>query len=83
MGPRVALLQKRSWAATDRPSAVWAQGPIRRGTRIGEIISEIADSATKSPGRAEEFEDEHKEAVVRGKNIDLFRTTTRTTWKRR
>lgn len=40
--------------------------------RIGEIIEEFADRATKSPG-AEEFGDDLKEAVVKAeKNIDLF-----------
>lgn len=77
MGLRVALVQNRPVLGGNGSSEVrvWAQGLIRRGKypRIGEIISEIADSATKSPGRAEEFEDEHKEAVVRAeKNIDLF-----------
>lgn len=50
-------------------------GLIRRGEypRIGEIIDEFADKATKSPGRAEEFGDALKERVVRAeKNIGLF-----------
>ncbi len=54
---------------------VWAMGNIRRGKypRIGEIVEEFADKATKSPGRAEEFGDDLKEAIVRAeKNIDLF-----------
>lgn len=54
---------------------VWAMGLIRRGKypRIGEIVDEFADAATKSPGRAEEFGDDIKDAVVRAeKNIDLF-----------
>jgi len=54
---------------------VWAMGNIRRGKypRVGEIVEEFADHATKSPGRAEEFGDDLKEKIVRAeKNIDLF-----------
>lgn len=77
MGIKVALIQNRPVLGGNGSSEVrvWAQGRIRRGKfpRIGEIIAEIRDRATKSPGRAEEFEDEHKEAVVRAEpNIDLF-----------
>jgi hypothetical protein len=77
MGIKVALIQNRAVLGGNGSSEVrvWAKGNIRRGKfpRIGEIIAEIADSATKSPGRAEEFGDEHKEAVVRAEeNIDLF-----------
>ena len=46
--------------------------PRGKFPRIGEIIEEFADHATKSPGRAEEFGDDLKEAVVKAeKNIDL------------
>ncbi|MFV2069289.1 MAG: FAD-dependent oxidoreductase, partial [Pirellulales bacterium] len=48
---------------------------IRRGRfpRIGEIVEEFADHATKSPGKAEEFEDARKEALVRAEpKLDLF-----------
>jgi len=77
MGIKVALIQNRPVLGGNGSSEVrvWAQGLIRRGKfpRVGEIISEFADTATKSPGRAEEFEDEHKEALVRAEpNIDLF-----------
>ena len=39
-------------------------GNIRRGKypRIGEMVEEFCDHATKSPGRYEEFEDAKKEA---------------------
>lgn len=77
MGCRVALIQDRPVLGGNGSSEirVWAMGNIRRGKypRIGEIIEEFADHATKSPGRAEEFGDDLKEKVVRAENnIDLF-----------
>jgi hypothetical protein len=77
LGCRVALLQDRPVLGGNGSSEVrvWANGLIRRGEfpRVGEIVEEFADNATKSPGRAEEFGDELKEKVVRAeKNIDLF-----------
>lgn len=77
MGCKVALIQNRPVLGGNGSSEVrvWAMGLIRRGKypRIGEIVEEFADHATKSPGRAEEFGDAKKEAVVRAeKNIDLF-----------
>ncbi len=77
MGCRVALIQDRPVLGGNGSSEVrvWAQGLIRRGKypRIGEIVEEFADKAKKSPGTAEEFEDEKKERLVRAeKNIDLF-----------
>nr|WP_235934812.1 FAD-dependent oxidoreductase [Candidatus Laterigemmans baculatus] len=77
MGCKVALIQNRPVLGGNGSSEVrvWAQGLIRRGRfpRIGEIVEEFADEATKSPGRAEEFGDELKEQIVRAeKNIDLF-----------
>lgn len=77
MGCKVALIQNRGVLGGNGSSEVrvWAMGYIRRGKfpRIGEIVEEFADSATKSPGRAEEFGDEVKEAIVRDEpNIDLF-----------
>jgi hypothetical protein len=77
MGCKVALLQDRPVLGGNGSSEVrvWAQGLIRRGEfpRIGEIVDEFADKATKSPGTAEMFEDQKKEAIVRAeKNIDLF-----------
>jgi hypothetical protein len=80
MGLRVALLQDRPVLGGNGSSEVrvWAKGLIRRGNypRIGEIIEEICDHATKSPGSYEEFEDAKKEAIVRAeKNLDLFLNT--------
>ena len=77
MGCKVALIQDRPVLGGNGSSEVrvWAMGLIRRGEfpRIGEIVDEFADKATKSPGRAEEFGDDKKEAIVRAeKNIDLF-----------
>ncbi|MEM8667368.1 MAG: FAD-dependent oxidoreductase [Planctomycetota bacterium] len=77
MGCRVALVQDRPVLGGNGSSEVrvWAKGNIRRGKypRIGEIIEEFADKATKSPGTYEEFGDAHKEAVVRAEqNIDLM-----------
>lgn len=77
MGCKVALIQDRPVLGGNGSSEVrvWAQGLIRRGEfpRIGEIVDEFADKASKSPGRAEEFGDALKEAVVRAEpNIDLL-----------
>ena len=77
MGCKVALIQNRGVLGGNGSSEVrvWAQGLIRRGIypRVGEIIEEICDHATKSPGTYEEFEDAKKERIVRAeKNIDLF-----------
>lgn len=76
-GCQVALIQDRPVLGGNGSSEVrvWAMGNIRRGKypRIGEIVEEFADRATKSPGTYEEFEDAKKEAIVRAeKNIDLF-----------
>jgi hypothetical protein len=76
-GCKVALIQDRPVLGGNGSSEVrvWAMGNIRRGKypRIGEIVEEFSDKATKSPGRYEEFEDEKKEALVRAEpNIDLF-----------
>jgi hypothetical protein len=77
MGCKVALIQDRPVLGGNGSSEVrvWAMGLIRRGEypRIGEIVEEFADKATKSPGSADEFGDELKEQIVRAeKNIDLF-----------
>jgi hypothetical protein len=76
-GCRVALIQDRGVLGGNGSSEVrvWAKGEIRRGKypRIGEIVEEVADRATKSPGTYEEFEDAKKEAIVRAEsNIELF-----------
>jgi hypothetical protein len=77
MGCKVALIQNRPVLGGNGSSEVrvWAMGNIRRGKypRIGEIVEEFADRATKSPGRKEEFGDDLKEEIVLAeKNIDLF-----------
>jgi hypothetical protein len=77
MGCRVALIQDRPVLGGNGSSEVrvWSMGLIRRGKypRIGEIIEEFCDHATKSPGNYEEFGDAQKESIVRAeKNIDLF-----------
>lgn len=77
MGCKVALIQDRGVLGGNGSSEirVWAMGLIRRGNypRIGEIVEEFSDHATKSPGRAEEFVDDLKEQkVLAEKNIDLF-----------
>ena len=80
MGLQVALLQDRPVLGGNGSSEVrvWSQGLIKRGRypRIGEIVEEFADSAAKSPGSYEEFEDAKKEQIVRGEpKIDLFLNT--------
>lgn len=77
MGCRVALVQDRPVLGGNGSSEVrvWAKGNIRRGKypRIGEIIEEFCDQATKSPGTYEEFGDLGKEEIVRLEpNIDLL-----------
>ncbi|TWT65760.1 FAD-dependent oxidoreductase [Crateriforma conspicua] len=77
MGCKVALIQDRPVLGGNGSSEVrvWAKGNIRRGKfpRIGEIIDEFADNATKSPGTYEEFGDDLKERIVRAEpNIDLM-----------
>ena len=77
MGCKVALIQNRGVLGGNGSSEVrvWAMGNIRRGKypRVGEIIDEFQDHATKSPGTYEEFGDAQKEAIVRAEpNIDLF-----------
>jgi hypothetical protein len=80
LGLNVALVQDRPVLGGNGSSEVrvWAQGLIRRGRypRIGEIVEEFADKATKSPGTYEEFEDAKKERIVRAEpGIDLFLNT--------
>ena len=77
MGCKVALIQNRPVLGGNGSSEVrvWAMGNIRRGKfpRIGEIIEEFCDHATKSPGRYEEFGDKLKEDIVRAEgNVELF-----------
>ncbi len=50
-------------------------GLVRRGKfpRVGVIVEDFADKATKSPGFAKGFGDAQKDAIVRAvKNIDLY-----------
>ncbi|MFM8702868.1 MAG: FAD-dependent oxidoreductase [Planctomycetia bacterium] len=80
MGLGVALIQDRAVLGGNGSSEirVWAMGHIKRGRypHIGEIVEEFADRAKKSPGTAEEFGDDTKEAVVRAEpRIDLFLNT--------
>lgn len=77
MGVQVALIQNRPVLGGNGSSEirVWAKGQTRLGPfpEIGGIVEEIADNATKSPGTAEEFEDDKMEAVVRAEpNLKLF-----------
>ncbi|MFK7767396.1 MAG: FAD-dependent oxidoreductase [Mariniblastus sp.] len=77
MGCKVALIQNRPVLGGNGSSEVrvWSMGNIRRGKypRVGEIVEEFCDHATKSPGAYKEFEDAKKEQIVRAeKNIDLF-----------
>ena len=80
MGLKVALVQNRPVLGGNGSSEirVWANGLVRRGKypRLGEIVSEFTDHASKSPGSYEEFEDAKKEAIVRAEdNIELFLNT--------
>lgn len=77
MGCRVALIQDRPVLGGNGSSEVrvWSQGLVRRGRypRIGEIVEEFSETASKSPGTYEEFEDAKKERIVKAEpNIDLF-----------
>ncbi|MBA4032343.1 MAG: NADH-dependent oxidoreductase [Planctomyces sp.] len=80
MGCKVALIQDRGVLGGNGSSEVrvWSMGLIRRGKypRIGEIVEEFCDHAKKSPGTAQEFEDDKKEKVVLAEEkIDLFLNT--------
>lgn len=77
MGCRVALIQNRPVLGGNGSSEVrvWAKGLTRRGRfpHIGEITEEFSDHATASPGEAEEFGDDAKEAIIGAEpNIALF-----------
>ncbi|HEY3320811.1 MAG TPA: FAD-dependent oxidoreductase [Planctomycetota bacterium] len=80
MGCKVALIQERPVLGGNGSSEVrvWAMGGIRMQPypHVGDIIEEISDKAKKSPGTAEEFCDDKKEAVVKAeKNLALFLNT--------
>ena len=77
MGCKVALIQDRPVLGGNGSSEirVWSMGGTTTGTypRLGEIVEEFADRATKSPGTAEEFGDDRKDVIVNAeKNIALF-----------
>lgn len=77
LGCRVALLQDRPVLGGNGSSEirVWPQGKTRRGLypRLGEIVEELADRPTQSPGPAEQFNDARREVIVRAEtNITLF-----------
>jgi hypothetical protein len=77
MGCKVALIQDRPVLGGNGSSEVrvWSQGFTTLGKypKLGQIVEEFADSATSSPGRAEEFGDAKKEAIVSAeKHISLF-----------
>ena len=76
-GCRVALIQDRPVLGGNGSAEVrvWPQGLTRRGLfpRVGEIVEELADRPTKSPGRTEEFTDAKREAILRAEpNLTLF-----------
>lgn len=76
MGLRVALIQNRPVLGGNGSSEVrvWAKGTTPPGLYpIGDIVREFQDSATKSPGTYEEFEDQKKLDIVAAEpNIELF-----------
>jgi hypothetical protein len=76
MGLKVALIQNRSVLGGNGSSEVrvWAKGNTPPGLYpVGDIIRELSDNASKSPGSYEEFEDMKKEEIVSAeKNISLF-----------
>ncbi|MBK8980180.1 MAG: FAD-dependent oxidoreductase [Planctomycetes bacterium] len=77
MGCRVALVQDREVLGGNGSSEVrvWAKGGTRRGLfpQLGEIVEEFADHASASPGRADEFGDDRKMALVHAEpHIDLL-----------
>lgn len=77
LGCRVALLQDRFVLGGNGSSEirVWPQGLTRRGRypRLGEIVEELVDHPTQSPGPTREFDDARREQLLRAeKNIVLF-----------
>jgi len=77
MGCKVALIQDRPVLGGNGSSEirVWPQGGTRRGLfpRLGEIVEELVDRPSQSPGHETEFNDARREAIVRAeKNISLF-----------
>jgi hypothetical protein len=77
LGCKVALIQDRGVLGGNGSSEVrvWSKGIIKTGLfpALGEIVEEFMDKASSSPGKAEEFGDAKKEALVRAeKNLSLF-----------
>ncbi len=76
MGAKVAIIQNRPVFGGNGSSEirVWAMGTTPPSEyALGDIVHEIADSASKSPAPAEEFEDAKKDKVLRAEdNIDIF-----------
>lgn len=76
MGLKVALVQNRPVLGGNGSSEVrvWAKGNTPPGLYpIGDIVRELEDHATLSPGSYEEFEDEKKHGIVSAEpNIALF-----------
>lgn len=76
MGLKVALIQNRGVLGGNGSSEVrvWAKGNTPPGLYpIGDIVQELSDDASLSPGTYEEFEDGKKEGIVRNEpNIALF-----------
>jgi hypothetical protein len=77
LGCSVALIQDRFVLGGNGSSEVrvWPQGKTRIGLfpRLGEIVEEISGHPKESPGKAEEFADATKEAVVKAEpKIALF-----------
>ena len=74
---KVALIQDRFVLGGNGSSeiGVWAMGGTMRGKypHLGEIVEEFADRSPDSPGPAEHFVDDRKEAVCRNeKTLSLF-----------
>jgi hypothetical protein len=77
MGCKVALVQDRPVLGGNGSSEVrvWPQGLTRRGLfpKLGEIVEELVDHPTQSPGPEQEFDDRKREARVRAeKNVTLL-----------
>lgn len=76
MGLKVALIQNRPVLGGNGSSEVrvWAKGNTPPGLYpVGDIVQEFSDSASKSPGSYEEFEDQKKHDIVTGEeNLSLF-----------
>ncbi|MEM7011083.1 MAG: FAD-dependent oxidoreductase [Verrucomicrobiota bacterium] len=76
MGLKVALIQNRHVLGGNGSSEirVWAMGNTPGGLYpVGDIIRELEDDATSSPGFYEEFEDDKKEKITLAEeNLSLF-----------